>query len=88
MAKRGCFNPWAGIVSTADQGLGQCKDQKGNCEGLDALCSQTNDGLFYTRQILWFPRGKLLINREAFWKGLRQTQMQSKGLRKDKDANA
>lgn len=33
-------------------------------------------------------RKTVLINTEAFWKVLSQAQMQTKGLRKDKDANA
>lgn len=33
-------------------------------------------------------RKTVLINTEAFWKALKQTQMQSNGLRKGKDVNA
>lgn len=42
--------------------------------------------VFYACNILWFPKWKLLMNTEAFWKALEQ--MPSKGLRKDQDAIA
>lgn len=41
---------------------------------------------FNACNILWFPKWKLLMNAEAFWKALEQ--MPSKGLRKDQDAIA
>lgn len=82
MAKRGCFNPWAGIVSTADQGLGRCKEQKGNCEGLDALCSQNNDGLFCTRQILWFQKENCVDQQRGFLKSFEADTDAEQGSKK------